>query len=127
MGLDAGSLDLIAYAGCSGRSCGAGRAGDGYVGADAEGGGSYGLVHDLGLFGVHGTEDVHGYDAVGPLVHVEDATVSGGGQTDCVLCGRKGKGIYLSGNKEPCAVKPSPLKDASQSGSIVLCATPSAI
>ena len=81
MGLDAGSLDLVAHAGRCGRSCWAGRAGDGEVAADAEGGGGDGLVHDLGLLGVHGFEDVGGDDAVGPFVHVEHTTVSVGGQT----------------------------------------------
>lgn len=94
MGLDAGALDLVADAGCcgcGGRAC---RAGDGQVGADAEGGGDGGLVHDLGLLGVHGPEDVGGYDAVGPLVHVEDATVSGDGQI-CRCLVREEKGAYL--------------------------------
>ena len=125
--LDAGSLDLVALAGGGGRGGGLGRAGDLQVGADAEGGGDDGLVHDLGLFSVHGPEDVGGDDAIGPLVHMEDATVSGVGQTDFLLGRRQGKGTYSSGNKEPCAVKPFPLKDATQAGSIVWCATPSAI
>ena len=99
MGLDAGSLDLVAHAGRCGGGCWAGRAGDGYVGADAEGGGGYGLVHDLGLFGVHGIEDVGGNDAVGPLVHVEDATVSGNGQICLLLVRDEREGYLLVGQQ----------------------------